>query len=1017
MYPSQFFNKRYGTLVLVLCYLVAMLLPAHRVVAADQEVTIPKTVVDEMAYQALWQQAYQGNDAVEALIYDMFILDAGKAGVNETDMANMMSAYMTAVDGQLHNAAVRATQGPTNDAPPSGQEVAQQMIETAITIPQLQPYIKDVWKSFARPLGFLPSLDEATKIGSSSSQFFNPQLGDLVGDVIKQLVDASQSNLAVSKGCDTVHQKKVKVSVKKIDGGTVLKQTPTLNLPPEIIQSIQLNGTINVTLNQLKDLSVTEFNNIELSLDDMRQTLVQIDAKQDVIIDYINNQQEREQMQALAEAKAAEHKLKLEAIQSSINVISTLAGFIDPKLGKDLNTVADSALQIGQSLDGWLDAVAGLSALDKIGSLSTVVMTGNVLGAVMNVVNLFGDSGPSPDQMILQEIGKLRQQVDQLRTEMHDRFDRVDQELNTLYTTMQDRFDKIDIQLGKLNANILEVQRTLLDLDLKLSRIERNNFELLDTVGRRPLLEAMNGGLGYQERTGHVMPFQPDFVNYENIFQTWGTIHAFDALATGPSQRDFSDGALLSELNALPLDANLNYLNEWLKLHGLPGIANGRLASPRDWLFASRAYSQLGVEWPDHMKQIDPQRAAALDAVGADLQTAMHNLSTLTTATGAQANRLLYTTVISNYENKLGVVDTSLQKLETSAVQATQTALQRSEPFDLYGGIDQVTTYRPAGLNALDYGDENGATLPLPSNVAALLPTFNRHILASYFKLADEGQFHVTLDGLLLHGKPQCPPPPNPQPDVCPSLGDLQVSVSIRYGTLSLAGLTMMAGKVLLPVINGDLQDPTSYVVDHWGNLGPRFETQAVEVPPTPAVAQQRADLLKQFTTSLKERLAHYQQDLYGSALTALTQGEFKAQAAELAGSKALLDSLVTVGLDRAVSDDDFFHAMLYGNQQLVTDNQIVQSYAISATQPITGTGLTVNPRLRVKQMADARDAAFKVMINHYLDAIGAQTHVEAVDYIAEPRRDLDLAMRIARLDQSAPVPGTNQLYLPLVER
>ena len=61
-------------------------------------------------------------------------------------------------------------------------------------------------------------------------------------------------------------------------------------------------------------------------------------------------------------------------------------------------------------------------------------MTGNVLGAVMNIeISLFGDSEPSPEQMILEEIGKLRQEVNQLRIEMHDRFDRIDEELNEIY--------------------------------------------------------------------------------------------------------------------------------------------------------------------------------------------------------------------------------------------------------------------------------------------------------------------------------------------------------------------------------------------------------------------------------------------------------------------------------------------------------------------------------------------------------------------------------------------------------
>lgn len=992
--------------LLILSYLTALLLPAHAVSAAELEVTVPKNVVDAMVYRALWQQAFQGNDAMQALIYDMFILQAGKAGMNEADLNRVIDNYMTQVDRQLASASIRAADGqaPTNDGQPSLKAIAQDMIKAALKIPELHPYIKDVWKSVAGSLGLPTGLDQASQIGSNAQGgSFAPGMEGMIRDVIRQMVGTSQSNLAVAGACDKVQKPKVKVSVKNFDGGKTAKTTPSLNLPPEIIQNIQLNGSINISLNQLKDLSQTEFNNIELSLDDMQQTLNQIDAKQDVLIDYIHNQQEREQMQALAEAKAAEHKLKLDAIQSSISVISTLAGFIDPQFGKQLETVATSALQIGQSLDGWLDAVAGLSALDKIGSLSTVVMTGNILGAVMNVVNLFGSSGPTPDQMILQEIGKLRQQVDQLRTEMHDRFDRVDQELNVIYSTMQDRFDKIDIQLGKINANILEVQRTLLDLDLKLSRIERNNFELLDALGRRPLLEAINGGLGYEQRTGHAMS-QSDFENYENIFQTWGTIHAFDALATGPSQRDFSDDALLSELNAFPLDANLNYLNSWLKLKGLPGFANGRLASPRDWLFASRAYSQLGVEWPELMKQIDPQRQAALDAVGADLEAAMRNLSTIVTSTVPQGNSLLFTQVISNYQGKLATMDGSLATLESDFVKDVQNnRLQRGQPFDLYGGVDQVVSYEPAELSQMSCGGSD-STLATPSNVKSQVPDYNRYNLAEYLKL---GQFTACVSAKLLHGKPVC----QPGQDACDTVGDLQITLITRFENTLLSTQRV----IITPVVIKAEDTPTDVMIRTWPTYKSVFESRATTDTLTPSQQTDQANLLAKVTTDVHNQLASYQHDLDSHVVNELSVGSLRTKATEMAGSKALLNSFVTIGLGRAVSNDDFFHAMLYGNQQLMEDSQIVATFALSGTQTVTDTQVMANPRLQIKATANARTAAFQEMVNHYLDGIGNQTHVESIDYIADVRTDLDLAMRIARLEPATP--NASQLYLPLLSR
>jgi hypothetical protein len=63
-------------------------------------------------------------------------------------------------------------------------------------------------------------------------------------------------------------------------------------------------------------------------------------------------------------------------------------------------------------------------------------------------------------------------------------------------------------------------------------------------------------------------------------------------------------------------------------------------------------------------------------------------------------------------------------------------------------------------------------------------------------------------------------------------------------------------------------------------------------------------------------------------------------------------------------------------------------------------------------------------MVNQYLDAITAQTHVEALDYVADTRRELDLSVRIAQVEvqpSTTPmVPSSTdpkRVYLPLIKR
>lgn len=985
-------------LLLDSCYLF---LPAQPASAADMEVVITKEQVDVLVYQALWNKAFQGNDALETAIYDAFILQAADTNLGSGELVSAIREFQNKVKQDLHAQGMLVA-APLGNDKPSEKDLGRAMIKIAATIPGLQPMVGKVWDALSGSFDASSGLPPFTTIGINRTA-----VNDFVGDVVKRAIISARVQSALTEAFDQVQKERLLVGVRQIAGGMVAQNNPALGIPPAILAKIQQDGTILVSLNELKELSKTEFDSLHQSIGEMQKTLSEVDAQQKDLVAYLKDEQQQRKVQEIAAAAAAEHQLELDALRSTASVLSTLVGFVDPKLGKEIGTISNSIIQIADSMNGWLKTISGVGTTDKVAALGAFVVSGNVLNAVMGVVSLFGSSGPTPDQMILEEIGKLRQDVNQLRTEMHDRFDRVDQELNTIYATMQDRFDKIDVQLGKLNAKVDEVQTTLLDLNNKLNRIQRDNYEFLNALGRRPLLEAINGGLGYQKRTGLQMPFQPDFINYENIFQSWATIHAFDPLESGPSQRDYSPGALLNELNAFPIDSNINYLNGWLVANGYPAISNKHLPSPRDWLFATRAYNQLGLEWPQHMKRIDPQRQAQLIAIGDDLVAAMHNLSTLTAITGTQGNHLLFSTVITYYQDKVDRLDQSLQSaVEAPFVQDVQAnRLQRTQSFDLYGGIDQNLDYQAPELSNMTCGGTD-LSMPAPNNLKALTPTFNRYNLAEYFKL---GTISACARGVLLNRKVVCPPK---NPDLCEVQGNLKVIVTVSFANTPLTILSVDGGFTTL----SDNEDEANYIHQNWFLFQPMFES-APEVEPLSAQQEaNRTALLEKTTLDLQSTLGSLQHELDARAVNALSTGSLHPASIELAGAKTLLDSFVTLGLPSAVESDDFLHAMLYGNQQLMDDQQILQSYTLSATQPITATDLTINPRLVIAQKADQRQALLHGLVEKYLDAITAQTYSEPVDYIADANKELEITMLIAQLSEQ---PSTNprSIYLPLVGR
>ncbi len=1027
----QVTHRQRWLLLIMLLHLVAICLPAHSGYAADEALTcagvtvqaaagngvtsaneaveIPKALVDRAFYTANWRFAYKDAAAVKALIYDeLLIRSASKPDFDGAALQQVMDTFQ-----RTYEETIARKWG--TDANRTADELVHTALDVALDLPALQPLVPGLVRFLQTQdrTNYFPGRDASkmAQVAQSAQRYgLGQRLEQLETDILQRAYECAKANPAVAKVYDQRHSSTTKSSVNA-SAREIVAQNPNLPVLKEILDQVGENGSITLSLNQLNDLSRSEFAKINAGIGEIKEALVEIDKQQGEILDYLKDEAKQRKLNAENEARAAAHKLRLDALNSSVYLLSTFTGFIDAERGKEIAVVGKAAVQVYASVTEWM---RGLSKLDKVGaSLSTVVLTGNLLGAVMGVVSLIGDAGPTPEQMILEEIGKLRQQVNELRTEMHDRFDRIDQGLNTIYTGMMVRFNQIDVQLGKLTAKVQEIQQGLTELDTKLSRIERNNFELINALGRRELVEAVNLGLGYQERTGVPMPFTPDFDQFANKLYTWATFNAYDPVATGPSERDYRDAAVLTELRAYPLDANLNYLNGWLQSRGVPGISNKPLPSPRDWLFATRAYTQLGVEWPAHMQtmvQNAPQRHEQLAQISTDMEAAIHNISTLTTLTGTVGNELLMSTVSSYYQEKLDRINVELEAAEALFVSELGQNLQQATTINLFGGIEQPLTYKAPEAKEMTCNGEH-SSLPAPNTLEAHIPNFNRYNLASYLGL---GRLKSCATGEWVEVIERCEETPSGG-EVCKEYGRHKALLVVYFNDVMIMrqSITNSGAPVL---IVGAGANPTRSMWSRGANFQQQFAALSTLDTPSAEEAAAQAALLTKTSADLAVQLAAYQRIFAARTASSLREGPLRAAANELAGGKLLLDSFITLGFAHALEKDDFLKAMLNGREQLLGDSQITQRYAISATQPITGAILTVNPRMLLRQEGTERQAALSLLIDRYLDAITAQTHVETVDYIASTRRELALTVRIAQIIPAAPADQTIS-FAPLSDR
>lgn len=241
--------------------------------------------------------------------------------------------------------------------------------------------------------------------------------------------------------------------------------------------------------------------------------------------------------------------------------------------------------------------------------------------------------------------------------------------------------------------------------------------------------------------------------------------------------------------------------------------------------------------------------------------------------------------------------------------------------------------------------------------------------------------------------------------------GDHKAILTIYFDSVPLLRQTIAEGYTRM-----DFYLPDTWTRDNWtfaGGYKEWFDALTTADQLSPEMVAQQAELSKTVTDKVEKALAGFQKGLYQRIISEMTTGSLKGMAAELGGGKALVDAFTTLGLPAAVSEDEFLHAMLYGDQHLVDHNTIAESYALSITQPISGVSLLVNPRQVIWQIANERTAAYSEIVGEYLDAIAAETHVEAISYIANTRFVLDMTMRVIGLDPQdspgtpTPVPGT----------
>jgi hypothetical protein len=670
-------------------------------------------------------------------------------------------------------------------------------------------------------------------------------------------------------------------------------------------------------------------------LQETMETVERIDPQQIDILAWLEkDEQKKAQDREKRRLEAIEHQTILEGANATVYLLSTVVGLAGNKeLSNQISTIGGAAIQFYQSYEKFADTMVELGNLSKLAergvglaeAMAGAAFAGNILGIAMAIVPLFVETGPTPEEVILQEVGVLREQVNTLHKQMHERFDRIEKMLNegfnAMYELTQEGFADVNLQLFELRRDVDDIQADLVSQALKLDRMGQGLQAALQDGFRINFWEVVYEALDYKAKNQGEPMTRENYIEFESKIRTWATYSAFGDTEQHVTGRSYADDALLEELEKYPLEENIMYLSNWLQksvnndVDKLPVVRHsneftkqGSLANPVTWATVAEIYARLRYENPEHSAtEVFEGYNGAVEEVGQDLRYALRSIVVKEdTIGGPVPDKELFRKLVANYKQKAKELDEALLAKE-------------SDYLTIYAKLPKVDPWGVA-QQMIDH------TLVLPSNAPSNMASFipPPYPLADYMKLDASPpltiEFSPSWTERIIMPKP--------------GTAKLSVAVIVKYKGTPIVIRHVVGDRMVNevreyvdavpPYYTWRDKSPHLVLQDHWEqgqNLKGRFEAGASQgrFPPV---------ILSDVVDGVEVKLRELRAAIYQWLRLELGAGQsLNSCARKLDGAKAILDRFINLGMPFAVERDDFLRAMLYGAQSLVDSGQVRERY------------------------------------------------------------------------------------------
>lgn len=526
-----------------------------------------------------------------------------------------------------------------------------------------------------------------------------PEFRATLGKLYPELLGAKQENLDLSAGSCVANHPETFPSVNitvQVDNSVLIKDID------------KLRTEVTSEVSKVSDQVATGIEQIKPQLSTILDTQDELLVGQGSIIDMLKQEKIDASKKAQIEEQAKTAQAVLDAAWAAANGTvrgaSAIASLIDPQLGKDVARVGGALVETAKTTERFVTAISGLSdGFSALSALGTAAATGNLIGAVLGLIGVFGPQEPSPellmDQKILRAIDQVQQRLDELGTEMERGFARVDAELQAIYSVAIQGFSQVTALIGATYDQVVAARAQLVEQAAKLATIETSLSAAVRAVERADLYTAINSGLGYEVRNKEPIP-AAEFNRYAGIIYTWATRTCFDEANVAVLGRPMELAQVDEELRSRAVSDNACYINALLGSLNVPTIQPvrphldtelGELPNPTIWSISCLALAQLYAESPT---RADSQTArdwlTQAHQVGSDLTEAFGNAAS--DGQTVQALVDLYEQQIQHWAAQL---DTLRAEFEANALPAAMSRTTGQRVVDIFAAPDQHISWAP----------------------------------------------------------------------------------------------------------------------------------------------------------------------------------------------------------------------------------------------------------------------------------------------------------------------------------